>query len=42
MEDDKLQDEYINLVRKCTSSVEECKEKVIKKVCDNVYLEDKE
>ena len=42
MDDEKLQDEYINLVRKCTSSVEECKNKVIKKVCDNVYLTDKE
>ena len=42
MEDEKLQVEYIDLIRKCTSSVEGCKEKVIKKVCDNVYLTEKE
>ena len=42
MEDDKLQVQYIDLIRKCTSSVEECKDKVIKKVCDNVYLTEKE
>tara|TARA_R110002012_G_scaffold316210_1_gene530903 strand:- start:367 stop:1248 length:882 start_codon:yes stop_codon:yes gene_type:complete len=41
MEDEKLQEEYIDLIRKCTSSVEECREKVLKKVCDNVYLTEK-
>lgn len=38
MKSDKLQDEYINLVRGCTSSMDTCKDKVIRKVCDNVYL----
>ena len=41
-DDDKLQSEYINLVMKCTSSIEACQDKVIKKVCDNVYLTEKE
>tara|TARA_Y100000591_G_scaffold331024_1_gene363647 strand:- start:1379 stop:2245 length:867 start_codon:yes stop_codon:yes gene_type:complete len=41
MEDEKLQEEYIDLIRKCTSSVEDCKDKVLKKVCDNVYLNEK-
>jgi hypothetical protein len=41
-DDDQLQREYINLVTKCTSSIEACKDKVIKKVCDNVYLTEKE
>ena len=40
-DDDRLQREYINLVTKCTSSIEACKDKVIKKVCDNVYLTEK-
>ena len=40
--DDRLQTEYINLVRKCTSSIDACKEKVIKNVCDKVYLDDKD
>ena len=38
MESDKLQEEYINLIRGCTSSIDACKDKVIRKVCDNVYL----
>ena len=40
--DDILQREYINLVRKCTSSIEACKEKVIKNICGKVYLEEKD
>ena len=38
MQNDRLQEEYINLVRGCTSSLDECRDKVIKKVCDNVYV----
>ena len=41
-DDDQLSKEYINLVMKCTSSIESCKDKVIKKVCDNVYLTERE
>ncbi len=40
--DDSLQTEYINLVRKCTSSIEACREKVIKNICGNVYLLEKD
>jgi len=40
--DDHLQTEYIDLVRKCTSSIEACKEKVIKNICGNVYLLEKD
>lgn len=42
MEHDKLQNEYINIVRNCTSSMDKCKDKVIRNVCDNVYLSEKE
>jgi len=38
MENERLQEEYINLVRGCTSSIDECRDKVIRKVCDNVYV----
>ena len=40
--DENLSREYINLVRKCTSSIETCQDKVIKNVCDKVYLIDKD
>uniref|UniRef100_A0A6C0AZT1 C2H2-type domain-containing protein n=1 Tax=viral metagenome TaxID=1070528 RepID=A0A6C0AZT1_9ZZZZ len=42
MNNEVLQEEYINLVRSCTNSVDSCKDKVIRKVCDNVYLTEKE
>ena len=42
MNNELLQEEYINLVRSCTNSVDSCKDKVIRKVCDNVYLTKKE
>jgi hypothetical protein len=38
LEDEKLKEEYMNLIRGCTSSIEACKEKAIKKVCENVYI----
>ena len=38
MDNDNLQEEYIDLIRGCTSSIDKCKDKVIRKVCDNVYL----
>jgi hypothetical protein len=40
LEDEKLQEEYMNLIRGCTSSIEECKGKAIKKVCENIYITD--
>ena len=33
-----LQEEYLKLIRNCTSSMGDCKEKVIKNVCDNVHV----
>jgi hypothetical protein len=42
MECEKLQEEYINLIRSCTSSIDTCKDKVIKKLCDNVYFTQEE
>ena len=41
MDSERLQEEYLNLVRGCTSSIDSCKDKVIRKVCDNVYLTEK-
>ena len=41
MNNELLQQEYIKLVKGCTSSIEDCKDKVIKNVCDNVYLNEK-
>ena len=40
MENEKLQEEYINLVRSCTSSIDASKDKIIRKMCDNVYITD--
>ena len=39
MESEKLQEEYMLLIKGCTSSIDECKVKAIKKVCDKVYLD---
>ena len=41
MNDENLQQEYIDIIRKCTSNVEDCRDKVLKRVCDNVYLTEK-
>ena len=38
IESEKLQKEYINLIKGCTSSIDTCCNKVIKKLCDNVYI----
>ena len=38
MDNESLQEEYINLIRGCTSSMDDCKNKVIRNLCDNVYL----
>ena len=38
--DEKLQEEYINLIKGCTSSIEACKDKAIKKVCENIHIHD--
>jgi hypothetical protein len=40
-DDDKLQQKYIKLVTKCTESLNENERKLIKNVCDNVYLDNK-
>ena len=39
MESEKLQDEYMKLIKGCTSSIDDCKSKAIKKVCDKVHIE---
>ena len=41
MENEQLQEEYINLIRGCTSSIDEYKDKIIKNVCDTAYIPDK-
>lgn len=38
LHNDKLQEDYINLIKGCTSSIDKCKDKVIRKLCDNVYI----
>ena len=37
--DENLQKEYMDLVKGCTTPIEECKEKTIKSVCDVLYVE---
>ena len=39
MENEKLQEEYIKLVRNSTSSINQCKGRAIKNVCDKVFLD---
>jgi len=39
MENEKLQEEYIKLVKNSTSSINDCKDKAIKNVCEKVYLD---
>jgi len=39
MESEKLQEEYIKLIKGCTSSIDDCRGKTIKNVCDKVYIE---
>ena len=39
MESEKLQEEYMLLIKGCTSSIDECRSKAIKKVCDKVFIE---
>lgn len=41
IKDEKLQDQYIKLVTKCTASLDENERKLIKNICNNVYLENK-
>ena len=38
MDNEELQEKYLELVKSCTGSIDGCKDKVIKKVCDNVYI----
>ena len=37
--DDNLQKEYMDLVKSCTTPIEECREKTIKNVCEDLYIE---
>ena len=39
-DNEQLQEEYINLIKGCTSSIENCKDKAIKKVCENIHIPD--
>ena len=39
MESEKLKEEYVKLIKGCTTSIDDCKVKAIKKVCDKVYIE---
>ena len=39
MESEKLQEEYMLLIKGCTSSINDCRGKAIKKVCDKVFIE---
>ena len=40
MENDKLKHEYMILVNKCSSSLNDHEKKVLKTVCDNIYIND--
>ena len=37
-DDEALQEEYMNLIKECTSSLDECKDKIIKKICNVSHL----
>ena len=39
MKSEKLQEEYMKLIKGCTGSIDDCRGKAIKNVCDNVYIE---
>ena len=39
MNNDRLKDEYIRLITKCSTDINECREKIIKNVCDKVYID---
>ena len=39
MVNDSLKDEYIRLITKCSTDINECREKIIKNVCDKVYID---
>ena len=39
MDSEKLQEEYMRLIKGCTSSINDCRGKTIKKVCHEVYIE---
>ena len=39
MNNDSLKDEYIRLITKCSTDINECREKIIKNVCDKVYID---
>jgi hypothetical protein len=40
MNDDKLKHEYMILVNKCSSSLNDHEKKILKNVCDNIYIND--
>ena len=39
MDSEKLQEEYMRLIKSCTSSINDCRGKAIKKVCDKIFIE---
>jgi hypothetical protein len=39
MNNSKQQEEFAEILRECGKSIDDSREKVIKKLCDNVYLE---
>ena len=39
MNNDSLKDEYIRLITKCSTDINECREKITKNVCDKVYID---
>jgi len=39
MESEKLQEEYMKIIKGCTSSIDDCRGKAIKNVCDKVYID---
>lgn len=41
MDNEEQQNEYMNILKECTSSIDEHKDRVIKKLCDNITITEK-
>ena len=39
MESERLQEDYMYLIKGCTSSIEDCSNKVIKNICDKIFID---
>ena len=39
MDSEQLQEQYMMLIKNSTSSIDDCKIKALKKVCENVHIE---